>query len=123
MRSVFILQHSYESSITGEEETKLIGAYSSKEKAEKAIERLSKQPGFKDLPEYFSVDEYVIDEDNWTEGFVAERYEPVWSVWRQDDNGNVFLMKNGLTELDALKLVREFEKKGNKQTYWAKENL
>jgi len=123
MKSVFIVQHSYESSITGEEETKLVGAYSSKENAEKAIERLSKQPGFKDLPDYFSVDEYVIDKDNWTEGFVTETYEPVWSVWRQDDNGNVFLVKNGLAELNALKLVREFEKEDHKQTYWAKESL
>ncbi len=123
MKSVFILHHSYESSITGGEETKLIGAYSSKENAQKAIERLSKQPGFKDLPEHFSIDEYIIDQDNWTEGFVTETYESVWSVWRQDDNGNVFLVKNGLREIDAVKLVREFEKEGHKQTYWAKENL
>jgi hypothetical protein len=123
MKSVFILQHSYESSDTGEEETKFIGVYSSKKKAQEAIERLSRQPGFKDLPDYFYIDEYEIDQDNWCEGFVIERYEPIWSVWRQDDNGNVFMVKNGLTEIDALRLVREFERKGHKQIYWAKENL
>ncbi len=123
MKSVFILQHSYKLSISGEEETKLIGAYSSKEKAEKAIERLSKQPGFRDLQEYFSIDEYEIDQDHWAEGFVTETYAPTWSVWRLDDNGNVFMIKNGLAENDALRLVREYETKGHKQTYWAKENL
>ena len=56
-----------------------IGVYSREENAEKAIERLSKQSGFRDSRESFSVDEYVIDEDNWTEGFVTETYEPVWS--------------------------------------------
>ena len=33
MKTVFILQHSYEPSDDGVEETKLIGVYSSKEKA------------------------------------------------------------------------------------------
>jgi len=123
MKSVFILQHSCESSDTGEEETKFIGVYSSKEKAEEAIARLSKQPGFKDLPDHFNIDEYKIDQDNWYEGFVTERYEPIWSVWRQDHDGNVFIVKNGLTEIDALRLVRGFEKKGHKQSYRAKQNL
>ncbi len=77
MKSVFILQHSYESSDTGEEETKFIGVYSSKEKAEEAFARLSKQPGFRDLPNYFNTDEYEIDQDNWCEGFVTEKYEPI----------------------------------------------
>lgn len=123
MKSVFVLQHSYDSSETGEEETKLIGVYSSKDKAEKTIEKLSKQPGFKDFPNYFYIDEYGIDQDHWEEGFVIEKYEPIWSVWRQDDNGNVFLVKDGLTEVDALRMVRDFERKGHKQTYWVKENL
>ncbi len=96
MKSVFILQHSYESSDTVEEETKFIGVYSSKDKAEEAIARLTKQPRFRDLPDYFSIGEYEIDQDDWCEGFVTERYEPIWSVWRQDDNGNVLLVKNGL---------------------------
>ena len=123
MKSVYVLQHSYESSDTGEEETKLIGIYSSKDKAEKTIEKLSKQPGFKDFPDYFYIEGYRIDQDNWEEGFVIEKYEPIWSVWRQDDNGNVFLVKDRLTESDALRMVRDYEGKGHKQTFWAKENL
>ena len=123
MKSVFILQHSYELAETGEEETKFIGVYSSKEKAQEAISRLSLQPGFKDLTEYFFIDEYEIDQDNWCDGFVTEIYEPKYSVWRQDDNGNIFLVKDRLTEIDAFRLVREYEKKGHKQSYWAKEIL
>ena len=53
---------------------------------------------------------------------MTETYKPDWSVWRQDDNGNVFLVKNGLTEQEALRLVQEYERKGHKQTYWAKKN-
>ncbi len=123
MKSVFILQHSYERSETGEEETKLIGVYSNKEKAQRAKKRLSLQSGFKDFPNNFFIDEYEIDQDNWCEGFIFEAHEPKFSVWRQDDNGNIFLVKDRLTEIDALRLVREYERKGHKQTYWAKEIL
>ncbi len=72
MKTVFILQHSYESPDTGEEEIKFIGAYSSKDKAKNAIVRLSKQPGFRDLSDCFVIDEYTMDQDHWSEGFVIE---------------------------------------------------
>ena len=123
MKSVFVLQHSYEMSEAGEEETKFIGVYSSMDKAQSAVKRLSLQPGFKDFPDYFHIDEYEIDQDNWTEGFVTESYEPKYSVWRQDDSGNIFLVEDRLTEIDAFRLVREYEEKGLEQSYWAKEIL
>jgi hypothetical protein len=41
-----------------------------------------------------------------------------WSVMRQDDNGNVALIKSGLTKKEALRVVKEYEAKGHKQTYW-----
>ena len=47
---------------------------------------------------------------------------PYWSVWRQDDNGNVALVKSGLTQAAAIRLSAEYEAKGHKQTYWAKES-
>jgi len=52
-------------------------------------------------------------------------HDSVWSVWRQDDNGNLFLVQDGLTESEALSLVQEFEKEDrkHKQTYWAKETM
>jgi len=47
---------------------------------------------------------------------------PNWSIWRQDDNGNVTLVTAGLTQTEALRLIAEYEAKGHKQTYWAQEN-
>jgi hypothetical protein len=46
---------------------------------------------------------------------------PSWSVWRQDDNGNLFMVRGGLTEQAALTLLRSLEREGHKQTYWVKE--
>ena len=48
--------------------------------------------------------------------------KPTWYVWRQDDNGNIALVKSGLTKAETLRLVVEYEAKGHKQTYWAKES-
>ena len=59
---------------------------------------MATQPGFKESPDYFNIDEIVIDQDHWEEGFVTQRYEPKYSVWRQDDNGNIYAsLKNGLS--------------------------
>lgn len=55
----------------GEEDVKLIGVYSTRERAEQAAARLQTQIGFCDTPEGFSIDEYPIDEDHWTEGYVT----------------------------------------------------
>jgi len=50
----------------------------------------------------------------------ASRGEADFSVWRLDDNNNEFLVRSGLTEEDALALVREYEAKGHRQAYWVK---
>lgn len=68
MKSVFILQHSYE--IDEIEETKIIGIYSSKANAESAIDKFKKLPGFQDYPDYFYIDKYGIDKNHWEEGFI-----------------------------------------------------
>jgi hypothetical protein len=67
MKSVFVLEHSYEDN--QHEDTKMIGVYSSQEKAKETIKKFKKLPGFKEYPNGFNIDEYEIDEDNWTEGF------------------------------------------------------
>ena len=46
---------------------------------------------------------------------------PGWSVWRQDDNGNVALVKEGLRRTEALRLTADLDSRGHKQTYWAQE--
>lgn len=70
MASVFVLQHVH-SRDGGDEDVKLIGVYSSREKAGDAVARLSRLPGFSDVPDGFHVDEYRIDQDHWVEGYVV----------------------------------------------------
>jgi hypothetical protein len=70
MASVFVLQHVH-SREDGVEDVKFIGVYSSREKAEAAVSRLSLQAGFSDAPDGFNVDEYRVDQDHWAEGYVA----------------------------------------------------
>ena len=47
------------------------------------------------------------------------RPEPAWVVYRQDDNGNRFVVRTGLGRDEAERLVAEFDAKGHKQLYWA----
>jgi hypothetical protein len=57
------------------DDAKLLGAYSTLEKAKERRRRARLLPGFVDGPECFVIDEYTLDEDEWTEGFV--RVQPV----------------------------------------------
>ena len=66
-RTVFVLQHSYGDE--SHEDTKLVGVYSSHEEAESAIKRRLEYPGFQDHPDGFSIDEYELNKDAWSEGF------------------------------------------------------
>jgi hypothetical protein len=43
-----------------------------------------------------------------------------FSVWRLDDNNNEFLVRDGMTEEEALELVRELEGRGHRQAYWVR---
>lgn len=70
MASVFVLQHVH-SLEDGVEDVKFIGVYSTREKADAAVARLGRQPGFSETPEGFHVDEYRVDQDQWTEGYVT----------------------------------------------------
>lgn len=45
--------------------------------------------------------------------------ETNWCVWRTDDAGNTFLVRDELTRAEAERLVAEFEARGHKQTYFA----
>lgn len=70
MTTVFVLQHVHEQE-NGVEDVKLIGVYSSHEAAHAAVERLSRQPGFADAADGFSIDEYRLDQDQWAEGYAT----------------------------------------------------
>ncbi|HKG84299.1 MAG TPA: hypothetical protein VKB16_14265 [Beijerinckiaceae bacterium] len=50
---------------------KIIGIYSSRKGAEAGIERVRKLPGFSALPQYFSINEYELDQDQWRQGFAT----------------------------------------------------
>jgi hypothetical protein len=49
---VFLLWHVHEF-VDGEEDDKLIGVYSTEDKAKEAQRRLASQPGFRELPNGF----------------------------------------------------------------------
>jgi hypothetical protein len=42
-----------------------------------------------------------------------------YSVYRQDDNGNRFVVERHLSREDAERLAAEFQALGHKQVYWA----
>ena len=54
-----------------ETEDKLCGAFSSEDEAQRARSELTRQPGFRDWPDAFLVDEHEVDEVQWTEGFTT----------------------------------------------------
>jgi hypothetical protein len=75
--SVHLLMHVRSDDEDGES-AKMIGVYSSESAARAAIERVMSQPGFADHPDGFHIDEYEIDQDNWSGGFISwdEAYPP-----------------------------------------------
>ncbi len=73
--NVFVLWHSREIE-NGPSEGKLIGIYSSREKAEAAIARKLGYPGFKDFAEGFLIDPIELDSDVWFEGFIVRDTAP-----------------------------------------------
>ena len=67
---VFVLFHSHQIH-DDEESSKLIGVYSTRELAKRAIQRKSQMPGFRETRSGFHIDEYTLDKDYWTEGFIT----------------------------------------------------
>jgi len=66
MDPLFVLLHSLPE--TGR--VKVVGIYSSRSLAEAALERTRLLPGFAEEPEGFSIDQYEVDKDHWSRGFV-----------------------------------------------------
>jgi hypothetical protein len=66
----FYLEHTHVFADSSED-VKLIGIYSTKEKALAARERVADQPGFCDSPDGFSISEIQVDRDHWSEGFIS----------------------------------------------------
>jgi hypothetical protein len=53
------------------DDLKILGAYSTELKAQERRVRARESPGFRDEPDCFLIDQYTLDEDRWTEGFVT----------------------------------------------------
>lgn len=69
-REIFLVQHVHTLE-DGEEDVKTIGIYSTRETAERAVERLRLRPGFRDTPDGFSIDLFWVDQDCWEDGYVT----------------------------------------------------
>jgi hypothetical protein len=65
---VFLVQHVHVID-DGTEDVKVIGVYSTTKEAENAVMRAMTRSGFKTAPDGFHIDEYVLDKDEWTEGY------------------------------------------------------
>jgi hypothetical protein len=72
MTVVFLLHHVHEFD-DGHEDVKLVGVYSTQSKAEAALATVRDQPGFRDLPDGFSIDEWEVDRarPEWPQGFAT----------------------------------------------------
>ena len=70
MNSVQLLWH-VRPDDTYADDAKLIGVYRTVESAQDAIQRLHQLPGFRDYPDGFQIEEYQVDVDHWTTGFVS----------------------------------------------------
>jgi hypothetical protein len=80
MAVVYLLEH-YHPLPDDPSNMKLIGVYTTLEKAQDAAYRLAQQPGFRDLPGFledrfdppggFWIWNVEVDKDHWTEGYVT----------------------------------------------------
>jgi hypothetical protein len=71
LKSVFLVHHVHEFG-DGSESVKLIGVFSTRQYALAAVARASRLEGFRDVVDGFSIDEYVVDEDNWRSGYFTD---------------------------------------------------
>ncbi|CAN5897247.1 hypothetical protein BH20ACT7_BH20ACT7_02350 [soil metagenome] len=68
-RSVWLLWHG-DDIYDETPDAKLLGVYSSEERARDRIRRTKGVPGFGEHPDAFVIDEYVVDKDAWVDGFI-----------------------------------------------------
>lgn len=77
LSDVFLLWHTHDltDNCGTHEEVKLIGVFSSEEKASEAMEQLKDKEGFRNFPiSCFEIIEMKIGQTNWTEGFSAAHW-------------------------------------------------
>ena len=74
MDSAFLVWHTYSEGGDDDAEinAKLLGAFSTREKADERVAAALGEDGFRDWPEGFIVDEYKIHQATWVGGFVRD---------------------------------------------------
>lgn len=70
MTKVYLVHHTREVDEESDD-IKLVGIYSSEEKARQAIAQLREQPGFRDHQDGFELGEATLDHTEWAEGFLT----------------------------------------------------
>ncbi|BCT93312.1 hypothetical protein LYSHEL_23360 [Lysobacter helvus] len=65
--TVYLLSHANPGKLQDDE--KILGVFSSAEKANQAIAGYLLLPGFREQQDGFHVDAYVVDQQEWSEGF------------------------------------------------------
>ena len=73
MRSVYLLWHMHRIP-DSDVDAKLLGVYSTRERAEERQEQARKLEGFRDAPDGFLIDECPVDRDQWPEGYITAPY-------------------------------------------------
>lgn len=69
----------------GRDYDKLLGIYSTAEKAEQALTQLRDKPGFRDHPDKFEIDDGTMNSTSWTDGFIT-----VWGDEELEAPQNVY---------------------------------
>ena len=84
IRYAFILWHS-RTLPDGDEDAKLLGVYSTEERAKARSKEAAQLPGFRDHPEGFEISRYRLDSREWREGFseVDGVDIPAWLLGRE----------------------------------------
>lgn len=67
---VYLLWHTHTSN-DGKADEKLLGVYSSESRANERRASAMELPGFNSCPDGFEVVRYVVDRDEWDEGFAT----------------------------------------------------
>ena len=69
-KTVYLLHHVHEFE-DGHEDFKMIGVFSTEQRAKDALGLVKDQPGFRECPEGFEISEAELDTMEWLEGFVT----------------------------------------------------
>ncbi len=70
--TVYLLWHAHD--LEEEVDVKLLGVYSTEQRALEASDRAKALPGFRESLSGFHIDRYEVDKDYWASGFVTVRY-------------------------------------------------